>query len=272
MPLFQKVYDTGRFPISVLALESVLVATVGIGFGFVLFPSEASIIGVFLIAMGQSGTVRVLLDRNRDDIWSGKVPPTRANMQLALRLLVLFVGALATYAVATLVVPLDRVQDLFGRQLGGFAGQSLTTLRFGNFGAILGHNMLVMLACLLFSLAYRHGGMLLVLAWNASVWGSVFAYIARTAVLQSGGSLAGYVVRSMICILPHLLLEALGYVLIAMAGVFASKALVKYRLESDALHTVIRAAAGIAAVALCCVFLAALTESFVAQTLVAWLF
>ncbi len=252
-------------------LQATLGTVLGIGAGFVLFPAEASLIGVFLVALAQHRTVEALLDRNRDEIWGGVRAPREANLRLAFSLLVFFMGVLITYSGATLVVPEGRLHDLFGRQLGDFDVVSITAVVFDDLGGILGHNLLVMLACFLFSLLYRHGGMLLVLAWNASVWGVVFPFIARTAPDRSAGA-ATYFLKSFLSIFPHLLLEAIGYVLVAMAGVFLSKALQKYEVGSPRFNQVVVAVGKLAGLASLIVALAGVVEAYVAPALIRLLF
>ena len=254
-----------------ILLQATLGTVLGIGAGFVLFPAEASLIGVFLVALAQHRTVEALLDRNRDDIWGGVRSPRDANLSLAISLLVFFIGVLVTYSAATLVVPEARLGALFGRQLGDFDVVSITEVVFDDLGGILGHNALVMLACFLFSLLYRHGGMLLVLAWNASVWGVVFPFIARTAPDRSVGS-AVYFFKSFISIFPHLLLEAIGYVLVAMAGVFLSKALQKYEVASQQFNQVAVAVGKLSVLAAVTVALAGVVEAYLAPALIGLLF
>ena len=252
-------------------LQATLGTVLGISAGFVLFPAEASLIGVFLVALAQHRTVVALLDRNRDEIWGDVRSPREANFRLAISLLVFFMGVLVTYSAATLVVPEARLTDLFGRQLGDFDVVSITDVIFDDLGGILGHNLLVMLACFLFSLLYRHGGMLLVLAWNASVWGVVFPFIARTAPDRSAGAV-GYFLKSFVSIFPHLLLEAVGYVLVAMAGVFLSKALQKYEVGSDRFNRVAVAAGKLVVMAAGMVALAGMVEAWVAPALIGLFF
>jgi len=248
--------------------RAVLGTVTGIGAGFLLFPAEASLIGVFLVALAQHRTVEALLDRNRDEIWGGQRPPREANFRLARSLLVFFLGVLVTYSAATLLVPASRLLDLFGRQVGGFGGVSITGVSFGEPLALLGHNLLVMLACFLFSLLYRHGGMLLVLAWNASVWGVVFPFIARTAPDAGPGGAALYFLRSFASIFPHLLMEAAGYVLVAMAGVFLSKALRKYPAGSREFLQVAAAVGRLALLAAALLAGAAAVEAYLAPALI----
>jgi len=251
--------------------QAALGTVLGIGAGFVLFPAEASLIGVFLVALAQHRTVETLLTRNRDEIWGRVRTAMEANLRLAISLLVFFLGVLVTYSAATLLVPEARLHDLFGRQLGDFDAISITTVVFDDLGGILGHNLLVMLACFLFSLLYRHGGMLLVLAWNASVWGVVFPFIARTAPDRSA-SASIYFFKSFVSIFPHLLLEAVGYVLVAMAGVFLSKALQKYEVGSARFNQVTVAVAKLSVLAALTLVLAGVVEACVAPALIGLFF
>lgn len=256
----------------VLFAQSLVASAVGIGAGFLLFPAEASLIGVFLVALSQARVVELLLARNRDEIWDRRRPAARANLRLAASLLTVFLGILLTYSAATLLVPAVRLEPLFGRQIGDFGGHSITDVVFDGLPAVLAHNLLVLVVCFLFSLAYRHGGMLLVLAWNASVWGVVFPYIARTAPDRAAGGAGLYFAKTFVCIFPHLLVEAAAYVGIAMAGVFLSKAVQKYGLASAAFRQVLGAAARIALLALGLLVVASVIEALVAPALVRALF
>lgn len=272
MYLFDKYYASGKYGNGTIIIESVFVSALGIGSGFLLFPAEASLIGVFLVAFAQARTVEALLDRNRDEVWGGKMPTVQANLRLATSLFTLFMGILGTYAVATLVVPEDRLMGLFERQIGDYGGHSITDVVFDDLGAVIGHNAIVLIACFLFSLIYRHGGMLLVLAWNASVWGVVFPYIARMAPDQATGGAVLYFLKSFASIFPHLFLEAIAYILIAMAGVFLSKSLQKYELGSKQFNQVAMAVARIGALALAVLVAASVVEALVAPALIDFFF
>lgn len=272
MYLFDKYYESGRYGNGTIILESFVVSALGIGCGFVLFPAEASIIGVFLIAFAQARTVEALLDRNRDEIWVKQINPNEANFRLALSLLTMFMGVLFTYAMVTLFMPAERLLDLFERQIGDYGGHSITEVAFDNLFGVLGHNAIVAVACFLFSLIYRHGGMLLVLAWNASVWGVVFPYIARTAPDLEGGGAIVYFAKSFVSIFPHLFLEAIAYILVAMSGVFLSKALQKYEIGSQKFNQVSLAVAKIAGLSFVILVIASIVEAQVAPALIDLLF
>lgn len=272
MYLFDKFYESGKFGSGVLLGETFVVSVLGIVSGFVLFPSEASLIGIFLIAFAQARTVEVLLNRNRDEIWNKVYPSQVANFRLAWSLFVLFMAILVTYCVATLVVPEAKLLDLFERQIGDYGGHSITEVAFDDLVGILTNNLIVLVIAFIFALVYRHGGMLLVLAWNASVWGVVFPYIARTAPDQSAGGPFVYFLKSFASIIPHLFLEAVAYILIAMAGVFLSKAIQKYEVGSKQFNQVMGAVFRIVVLATVVLVIASVVEALVAPALIGLLF
>ena len=247
-------------------------ALVGIACGLVLFPNEASLIGVVLVAMSQSAVVGGLLDRNRDEIWGESVEPGLANRKLATSLLVLFMGVFFAYALTVQLAPEARLLDWFDRQLGDFAAGSLLDIDFSDFEHLLGRNVLVLAACFTFALIYRHGGMLLVLAWNASRWGVIFSYLARQAGQDPDVEPAAYLAKTFVCILPHLVLEAVAYILVAMSGVFLSKALTKYSLGSAEFLQVGSAVLRIFWMSMAVLVAAALVEAYLAPELIELLF
>ncbi len=255
-----------------LFLHSVGFATFAIAAGYLLFPTEASLVGVFLIALGQARTVHTLLDRNRDEIWNHQRPPREANWRLASALSVIFAGILLAYGVATLVLPEAHAAEAFGRQIGDYGGHSITDVHFDEFALILGNNALVALVGFLFAMLYRHGGLLLVLAWNASVWGSVFPWLARTAPDAGAGGTLAYLAKTLVAITPHLVPEAFAYVLVALSGVFLSKTVVRYEFGSAKFKQAASASLRILIFALALVAVASGIEAFVAPALIGVLF
>ena len=255
-----------------LFLHSIGFAAFAITAGWLLFPTEASLVGVFLIALGQARTVQTLLHRNRDEIWEHRRPPRKANLRLAAALSVVFAGIFTAYAVAALLLSEVHVAEAFGRQIGNYGGQSLTEIRFDDLGLILGHNALVALIGFLFALLYRHGGLLLVLAWNASVWGAVFPWLARTAPDVGAGGSVLYLGKTLLAITPHLAPEAFSYVLVAISGVFLSKTVVRYEFGSPRFKQAAFASLRILAFALLLLTAASLIEALVAPRLIAGLF
>ena len=270
--VFFGVRRRGRIRNHLVFAESLLASGLGIVCGLLLFPREASLIGLFLCVFAQTRTVEALLDRNRIEILEKGKDPGQANRAMALSLFVLFLGILITYMVCVQLAPADQLEHWFDRQLGNFIGGSITDVEFGTFSQLIRHNGLVLVVCFLFALIYRHGGMLLVLAWNASRWGVIFSYIARFASVDYGENGVYYLLRTVAAILPHLALEAVAYILAAMSGVFLSKAFEKYELRSDRFRIVLDACVRIAFASILTLAAAAVVESWVTPLLVAALF
>lgn len=269
---FFGIHRKGEIRERAVFVEAVAASGMGIACGLALFPREASLIGVFLCAFAQFKTVEALLDRNADQIYDDMMNPYRANWVLAQSLTVLFFGIFLTYIAVVMMAPMDQLDLWFERQLGSFGGSSITDIDWGTPWTLMRRNGLVLVVCFLFALLYQHGGMLLVLAWNASKWGVIFAYLARVGSADAGMSVPGYVARTMAAIVPHLIFEAVAYVLIAMAGVFLSKALQKYPIGSPRFQAVSHAATRIVAFAALALVAAALLEALVAPRLVDLLF
>jgi len=241
-------------------------AIVGVATSHVLFPTEAGVISVFLTSFSLLHIVNNLFELNRREIWEEIASPYKANRMLGLALLAVFLGILSGYGLFAAVLNPDAARALLSEQLGDFQdikrGFGLAQIHFGSFSEILRHNFSVLLVVLLFSLLFRAGGLLLIVAWNASSWGSVFGFIARTVLsglgLRDGllPLLASYLGFSL-----HLVLESAGYVLCAMAGLFMSKAFTKYFFDFKRFVRVTRASVLIFAFALFLIVLSAFFES-----------
>ena len=261
-----------------LFVRSLALSALGIGCGSLLFPSEASLVGVGLFAFSQGKTVEALLDRNRDEIWGEVTTPARANLKLTMSLMVIFLGVFTTYLFAVQVVAghynaLEPVERLFDKQIGDFGAGRFQDIVFSEFGLILKHNAGVLFACFSFALIYRHAGMLLVLSWNASVWGAVFSYLSIVATEPDSGGLSSavdpvlYTGKTLVCILPHLVSEAVAYVLVAMAGVFTSLGIARHKFGSDSFLQVTRAVLNIFLYAIAWLCVAAAVEAYGAPAL-----
>ena len=261
---------TARDPLagSTLFWRSLVFSALGIACGALLFPSQASIIAVVLLAFSEARPVEQLLDRNRDEIWGKVITPSQANAKLALSLFTIFMGVFTTYLAAVQLAPDSRVEEIFHPQIGDFMAGSVEEIAFGTFGEILAHNSVVFAGCFAFALFYRHAGMLLVLAWNASAWGVVFSYLALVVDVPDFSSRILYIMKTLPCILPHLGLEAMAYVIVAMAGVFANRALAKYSITSDPFLQVARAILQLLFVAYSTLALASAVEAYAAPALI----
>ena len=245
-----------------LFVASLLFSSVGIAVARHLFDGNGGVISVLLCVLGLLPTLDRLVDRHRPSPTSlSPVLYLRADATLTLSVLTLFAGVMAAYAAWSLLLPIDQVRSSFSSQLSPWLRLGADGFEPGYLTGILVNNLLVLAGVFLLSALYRTGGALLVLAWNASVWGSTFALIARMQdTVGNALAVSG-------CVLPHVLLEAVGYVLMALCGLGTVRLFVRYSDPSLDRSRLLRKVALLAVTAVLCVLLAALTEKLLADPL-----
>ena len=138
----------------------------------------------------------------------------------------LFIGIFLAYFILVLFIPKDLGLNLFSPQLSiaGISGFASSPL---NFWQILFNNLLVLIVAFILSLVYGAGAILF-LSWNASVWGVVIGAVLRRTF---GLDLLPIAVNFS-QILPHLTIEAAGYILAAITGGILSKAVIRESYKS----------------------------------------
>ena len=245
-------------------VASLLFSCVGIAVARQLFDDAAGAISVLLCVLGLLPTLDRLVDRHRPT--PSALPPVlylRADMSLATRVLCLFAGVMIAYAVWSLLLPVDQVRVSFHTQLAPWLRLGVPGFEPGVLSGIMVNNLLVLLGVLLLSALYRTGGALLVLAWNASVWGATFAMIAR----MQGGIGSWLAVSA--SVFPHVFFEAVGYVMMALCGLGAVRLIARFSDPSLDRARLARTIALLAVAAVACVLLAAVFEKTLAEPLLA---
>ncbi len=239
MLILQRYYTDGVPSPAVLIGEGMAVVALGVFFAAWLFPAEASLLCVFLAALSCTDSLVRLLEWNRREIFERNRAPWTANAQLTLRLLGLFIGSTIAFSALSLVLPLDQVEQLFSHQIEPFQDRSFQEMNFGTVGGLVAHNTYVLLFFFVMAIPFRHGGIMLAVAWNASVWGATFGVLARRFGETAGISVAEAYLRVMSACGFHMLIEAAAYTLAGLAGVFLSKGLLQYALDSAPLESIV---------------------------------
>ncbi len=222
-----------------------------------------------MCVIGLLPTLGRLVDRHRAGPSAVSMSPVlylQADVRLVVSILAIFAGVLTAYGAWTLWLPPEQVAATFDSQLAAWLRRGHRGFEPGVLSGIMLNNLLVALGVLILSALYRTGGALLVLAWNASVWGVQFAWIAR---LEWGSGLpatGGWLVVGA-AVLPHVLLEAAGYVLMALCGLALVRLAVRFHDPSLSRRRLVRNLALLAGAAVLCVLAAALAETFVAGRL-----
>ncbi|RMF55135.1 stage II sporulation protein M [Candidatus Woesearchaeota archaeon] len=141
--------------------------------------------------------------------------------------LFLMLGIEIAFTLFAIIFPDAALVHIFGEQTAiykGYTGGIYFTLDL--FKHIFLNNIKVLGLCFLLSLMVGDGAIFF-LIWNASVWGTVFGTLARSAAANIGGHPLLYYLVIFITVLPHGLLEVLAYILAAIAGGVISRGMME---------------------------------------------
>ncbi len=250
-----------------LLVEGALAAASGLFFAWWLFPGEASLVAVFFAALTAQDAGEKLLDWNRDAIFKRNVDPADANVRLSTLFFSLFLGCTIGFSALALSLPMDLIEGMFAHQISDYAGSTVGSLSFGSTSDIFVHNGYVLLFFFIVALPFRHGGVMLAITWNASVWGATFAWLARRWAESGGPSVFEGYLRVVGSIVPHLAIEAMAYALAGLAGVFLATGTLKHGFGSEVLRSIESSVVRMMVAALGLIALGALWESMVAPIL-----
>jgi hypothetical protein len=221
--------------------------------------AEGGLISIFLVAAPLTDRLVVLLEENRSAIYVLQRGSRRANQRAAAGLLCLFVGIAVGYAAVAVWLGEGQTARVFAFAIGAadLRGEQFLQRRFELPLAILANNVRVALVVFCLGFVYRAYGGMLALAWNACIWASVLTVL----VLRVGSAPAGVRALLAAAVLPHLILEAVSYVFVALAAIFASKAMATHQLRDSRFWSAIRASVVLAALGAVGLTAAALCES-----------
>ncbi len=219
-----------RRPLSAFVLGA-LYTIMGVLSAYAIFPEEN--VGMMSLAF-----ISILLIPSLNQLLSIEESEDVREKKFSLRLLFhdhrdifeiylfIFLGVLLTFAAFTILLPDLTVHQLFSSQLRPRFGNIGQAFGAAGFWSILGNNFVVMIIALVLSLAYGAGSILF-LVWNASVWGSIFGYIARTSALIVNQNPLQYFAITFVKVFPHMIVEASSYFFAVIAGGVISKAIIR---------------------------------------------
>ncbi len=216
---------------------------VGIFIASILFPGDPALVAVAITSLLLLPELYKIFDMEErqesieQKISFGKL--WKDDIGLVRIYVFLFLGILLVYAIGTMFMPAMQANNLFREQLEirygqGFTGQATSAglLSGGLFLELLTNNFLVLIACFILALLTGDGAILLI-TWNASVWGTIFGLTAKGAAAFSGGSAVYFFGLIMLVVFPHMITEALSYFLAAISGSVISKDVILEEFASE---------------------------------------
>lgn len=172
-----------------------------------------------------------------------------------------FLGVFLVFAFFSMALPQLATNLLFQKQLAAMTGGAMS-FDTGLAMNLIRSNFLVLMLCFTISLVAGNGSILFI-AWNASVWGTIFGTIARTAATNIQGSPAIIFLLILLSVLPHMILEILSYILSAIAGTLLSDGVVNMRIASSGFAREVRHVMVLFIAAIVVLVIAGLVETFV---------
>jgi len=245
-------------------VEALVLTLIAVILSQILYAKESGIVALFFISILLQQRMQDILDENRKAIFIQHFSGLRANMVTTVKIIFIFVGIFSVFLAITLLFPKELTFNLFKKQLeiSQISPYSVVEMPFGSFSPLVQHNIIVLLLVMMFSFFFQHIGAVFVLGLNASIWGVVFSIIGLNTIQQHAFQPILFYMGAALSIFPHLIIEATGYVVGSLSGIFFSKACVKYEIGSDIFNQVAIAAIKMAICSTCLIILSSFIESF----------
>src|SRR3989344_1782214 len=209
----------------------VIYSVIGILIASVLFPGDPALVAVAFTSLLLLPELYKIFDiqlrRQRIEQQTYLRSLWRDDVEVVRIYVFLFLGILLVYSLGTILLPSLQTNTLFREQLEirfgqGFAGSAVATFSSDLFFSLLSNNFMVLVACFVLALLTGDGAILLI-TWNASVWGTIFGLTAKNAALFAGQSPFFFFAIIMLIVFPHMIIEGLSYFLAAISGSIISK-------------------------------------------------
>ncbi len=173
----------------------------------------------------------------------------------------LFLGIFLVYGFIGIILEQPLVDAWFRPQLsaagikGGAVDYTAQTL------AIIQNNLVIFGVCFILSLVYGAGAVLF-LTWNASVWGIVFGFFTRFSASAIGYNPFVTFINQIGPFLPHMISEALAYIIAAIMGGIMSKAIIREKVGSKKFNHILTDALIVLALGILIVISAGIIEVY----------
>jgi len=207
----------------------------------IIFPSSFGLMSVAFTAILLVPSLNILLATEENE----EVREKKFSLRLLwkdhndiLRVYIfMFLGIFFAFALATVFLGSNTIIKGFSPQLNAAGFRGGATDYLNSFFSIVKNNLIIFIVCFILSLVYGAGAVIF-LAWNASVWGVVFGFVAKNSAI-GGGNVLGKFAEIILPVMPHLTTEALAYVWAAIVGGIVSKAIIREKVGSKKFNHII---------------------------------
>lgn len=212
----------------------------GLFIALMIFPSDPALIAIGITSLFLIPSLSELTDSA--EITQKNTPKfrnfLRETMPHVKVYIAIFFGIFFTFAFFALVLPKLASGFLFKIQFEVVAGHA-TTFNWALWWDLFTWNMQVLGMCFLLSLIAGNGAIIFI-AWNASVWGTIFANLAKTAAIVSSANPFILFLLVILSVFPHTFMEGLSYMLSTISGTTLSDGIVKEKLFSKNMKMILK--------------------------------
>ena len=243
-------------------------SVIGIGAALLLFPEDPAIVAVAFIALMIVPTLSKLL-KQEEAIEIKKSDFNLVNFYVDHKdvfkiYIFLFLGIFLVFSFFSLLLPSLTTNYIFENQINVLYGSKTGGAIFSKalFVDIFQNNLSVLILCFIAAFVFGDGAIFLI-TWNASVWGTIFGNIAKTASLNVAGNPFYYFFIILAIVFPHMILEAFSYISSATAGGIISKGLLKEKTTSKKFRTLLKNTVLLVIFAVVILLIAVVIETYV---------
>jgi uncharacterized membrane protein SpoIIM required for sporulation len=217
---------------------------IGIGIAVLLFPEDPAIVAVAIISLMFYPTIKKLMvceecEEAKNTKFS--LLGFLNNHKYIFKIYILFfLGVLLGFSFFSVNLPSLATNHIFNNQINilyQVTGKAVFDV--AKFENILINNIGVLILIFITAFFIGDSGVLL-LTWNASVWGTIFGLFAKNYALSVAKSPIYAFLLVLAIVITHTLLEAFAYISSAAAGSVLSKAMVGEKIMSDRFNNVIK--------------------------------
>ncbi|MBD3354540.1 hypothetical protein GF361_00985 [Candidatus Woesearchaeota archaeon] len=257
----------------------------GAGYSFVaaflalwIFKSYISIVMIALTIIAAIPIMRKIINNEEEKERSEKNEKKllKEHSKAIKAFMYLFLGFTFTFTMLYLFMPSAIVERMFSAQLetiitvqsgGAPTGEFIGSL--GIFSKIFMNNIKILLFCMAFSFFYGAGA-IFILTWNASVMATAIGSFIRNNLFYAKGMFDYFQVTmfGMLQYLLHGIPEIVAYFIGALASGMVSFALMKHDFMDDKFKNILKDVAGLLAIALAIIFIAAIIEVYITPLII----
>ncbi|UCD03934.1 MAG: stage II sporulation protein M [Candidatus Woesearchaeota archaeon] len=201
----------------------IIFSTIGLVVGWLIFPNDASIVAIMFTAIASLPFIRKVIyieEKGEERAHTLKQLIIR-NKKIIEIFSLFFIGVAISYLLWYTVLPELARNTLFLKQTAVFSNQGAVLGQFVNrqtqFLNIFSHNLKILLFCIVLSLLYGSGA-IVILVWNASVLGVFIFHLGK--------------LEKIIRLIPYASLEFIAFFLAAIAGGILSVGIERHRTSS----------------------------------------